>query len=70
MIRAMGLAATALGVSTIAKNMPDSINPVLFIVSLGLGQCGGTALKLEERFEALADRHSKTKLGKVCRPRS
>lgn len=64
MIRAMGLAATALGVSTIAKNMPDSVYPVLFIVSLGLGSVVGTALKLEERFEALADRHSKTKLGK------
>ncbi|MDR3766712.1 MAG: DUF554 domain-containing protein [Butyricicoccus sp.] len=64
MIRAMGLAATALGVSTISKNMPDSVYPVLFIVGLGLGSVVGTALKLEERFTGFADRHSKTKLGK------
>ena len=63
MIRATGLAATALGVSTIAKNMPDSVYPVLFIVSLGLGSVVGTALKLEERFTGFADRHPGTKLG-------
>lgn len=64
MIRAMGLAATALGVSTVAKNMPESVYPVLFIVSLGLGSVVGTALRIEERFIGFADSHSKTKLGK------
>ena len=64
MIRAMGLAAAALGVSTMAKNMPQSSYPVLFIISLAVGSVLGTALKLEERFIGFADSHSKTKLGK------
>ena len=64
MIRAMGLAAAALGISTIAKNMPNSTAPVLFIISLAVGSVLGTALKLEERFVGFADRRSKSKLGK------
>lgn len=64
MLGAMGLAATALGVSTIAKNMPESSYPVLFIVSLGVGSVLGTALRLEERFTAFAESRGKTKLGK------
>lgn len=64
MIRAMGLAAAALGVSTIAKNMPQSSYPVLFIISLAVGSVLGTALRLEERFIGFTDSHSKTKLGK------
>ena len=64
MIRAMGLAATALGISTIAKNMPGSHYPVLFILSLGIGSVLGSALQLEEHFTSFADSHSKTKLGK------
>lgn len=64
MIRAMGLAASALGISTIAKNMPNSTAPVLFIISLAVGSVLGTALKLEERFVGFADRRSKTNIGK------
>lgn len=60
---AMGLAAVALGINTIAVNMPKSEFPVLFIISLALGSIVGTALKLEDRFRSLTNRFSKSELG-------
>lgn len=60
---AVGLAACALGVSTIAQNLPQSQYPVLFIVSLALGGLAGSALDLEQRFHRLTARFSKTNLG-------
>lgn len=60
---AMGLAAVALGVNTIASNMPKSEFPVLFIISLALGSIIGTALKLENKFIGLTNRFSKSELG-------
>lgn len=60
---AMGLAALALGINTIASNMPKSKFPVLFIISLALGSIVGTALNLEDRFRNLTNRFSKSNLG-------
>ena len=55
---AMGLAATGLGINSVVQNMPKSIYPVLFIVSLALGSLIGTSLELDTRFQKLADRFS------------
>lgn len=60
---AMGLAALALGINTIASNMPKSKFPVLFIISLAFGSVIGTALNLEDRFRNLTNRFSKSNLG-------
>lgn len=57
---AMGLAALAIGINTISSNMPNSNYPVLFIVSLAVGSLLGTVLKLDERFQRLANSHSST----------
>lgn len=60
----MGLAATGLGVYSIVQNMPNSKYPVLFIVSLAIGNLLGTALDLEERFHNVTNRFSKGNLAK------
>lgn len=51
LMQAMGLAATALGINAIAKYLPGSEYPVLFIVSLALGGVIGQMLDLEQRFK-------------------
>lgn len=60
---AMGFAATGLGINAIASNMPNSTQPVLFIVSLAIGSILGTAMDLDTRFNSLVNRHSKSNLG-------
>ena len=50
---AMGLAATGLGINAVVQNMPDSVYPVLFIVSLALGCLIGTVIDIDKRFQAL-----------------
>ena len=55
---AMGLAASGVGISSIAQNMPNSEYPVLFIVSLALGSIIGTALDIDGRFHRLTDRRA------------
>lgn len=64
MMNAMGLAAVALGVNTVASNMPKSEFPVLFIMSLGIGSIIGTMLNLDERFQNISNKNLKSKLGK------
>lgn len=59
----MGLAALALGINTIATNMPKSNFPVLFIISVAIGSIVGTALNLEDKFRNLTNRFSKSNLG-------
>ena len=61
---AMGMAATGLGINAIVSNMPKSHYPVLFIVSLALGSLLGSILKLDEKFQKLADRFSVGHLSK------
>ena len=59
MMDAMGLAATALGISSIVQAMPDSQYHVLFIVSLAIGGLIGTALSLDTAFERVVSKISK-----------
>ncbi|MGO0058842.1 DUF554 domain-containing protein [Brevibacillus fluminis] len=62
LMQAMGLAVTALGIYSLAKHMPDSQYPVLFIVSLALGGIIGEKLNMEERFKTVVSRFSKGNL--------
>lgn len=56
LMQALGLAATAIGINSIVKYMPQSQYPVLFIVSLALGALIGEKIQLEERFKRLVTR--------------
>ncbi|MDD4200624.1 MAG: DUF554 domain-containing protein [Eubacteriales bacterium] len=53
---AMGLAAFGLGINTLVQNMPNSIFPVLFIVSLSIGGVIGTMLDIDGRVSRLTSR--------------
>ena len=55
---AIGLCTIALGTQAVAQNLPHSTYPVLFILCLALGGVIGTRLKLQERANALAERHA------------
>jgi uncharacterized membrane protein YqgA involved in biofilm formation len=59
---AMGLAATALGVHAVVKNMSNSNYPVLFIVSLAIGGIIGTAIDIDNAFQKMVEKYSKTNL--------
>lgn len=60
---AMGLAAIGIGVNSICSNMPQSSYPVLFIVSLALGSLIGSVIDLDEKFNRLVGKFSKSNLG-------
>ncbi len=60
---ACGLAALAVGINAVVGHMPDSQYPVLFIVSLAVGSLLGTALNIDDRFQSMVNRHSKSNLG-------
>lgn len=60
---AMGLAAIGIGVNSICSNMPQSSYPVLFIVSLALGSLLGSVIDLDEKFNRLVGKFSKSNLG-------
>lgn len=61
---AMGFAATALGINAIVQNMPNSSYPVLFIMSLAIGGLVGTILNIDEKFQQLVGKFSKSDLSK------
>ena len=63
LFRAMGLAATAIGINAVVSHMPDSKYPVLFIVSLALGSLLGTIIDIDAKFQKLVGRFSKSNLG-------
>lgn len=60
---AMGLAAIGIGVNSICTNMPNSAYPVLFIVSLALGSLLGSMIDLDDKFNKLVGKFSKSNLG-------
>ena len=60
---AMGLAAIGIGVNSICTNMPNSAYPVLFIVSLALGSLLGLVIDLDEKFNKLVGKFSRSNLG-------
>ncbi|SOC11450.1 hypothetical protein SAMN05880501_106160 [Ureibacillus xyleni] len=61
---AMGFAAVALGINAVVQNMPNSIYPVLFIVSLAVGGLVGTVIDVDAKFNNLVNRFSKSNLSK------
>ena len=63
LFNAMGFAATALGINSIVNNLPNSNYPVLFIVSLALGSLIGSMLNIDESFQKLTEKYSKSNLG-------
>lgn len=60
---AMGLAATGLGLNAVITNMAKSQYPVLFIVSLALGSLIGTVLDIDNAFQNMVGKYSKSNLG-------
>ncbi len=60
---AMGLAAAGVGINAIAKNMPNSEYPVLFIISLALGGLLGTILDVDGAFNKLTNKSGNESLG-------
>ena len=58
-----GLAACGVGINSVVKNMPNSTFPVLFIISLALGTLLGTKLDIDNKFNNLVNRKSKSNLG-------
>ena len=64
LFNAMGFAAVALGAHAVVSNMPNSIFPVLFIISLAVGSLIGTMLDLEGRFNQLVGRFGNSELSK------
>lgn len=63
LFRAMGLAATAIGINAVVNHMPDSEYPVLFIASLAIGSLVGSMIDLDSRFQNLVSKFSKSNLG-------
>lgn len=59
MMDSMGLAATGLGINSVAQAMPKSEYHVLFIVSLAVGGLIGTRLDLASAFDKLVGKISK-----------
>lgn len=60
---AMGLAAVGIGANAICTNMPRSGYPVLFIISLALGSLLGYIIDLDDKFNRLVGKFSKSNLG-------
>ncbi len=63
LFNAMGFAATALGINAIVSNMSGSNYPVLFIVSLAVGCFIGSILNIDEKFQKVIGKYSKSNLG-------
>lgn len=61
---AMGFAAVALGIYAVVQNMPNSVYPVLFIISLALGGLVGTVIDVDAKFQQLVSRFSQSDLSK------
>ncbi|MCR5314738.1 MAG: DUF554 domain-containing protein [Bacteroidaceae bacterium] len=57
---ALGLCSVALGLNAFVRFMPQSHNPVLFILSMAIGGLIGVGLQLTERFERLVNRKRTT----------
>ena len=59
MMTCMGLAATVLGINSVANNMPNSTMPVLFIISLAIGGIIGQWIDIDSKFQKLTNRFGK-----------
>lgn len=56
---ALGLASLAIGLHATILHMPQSQNPVLFIISMAVGGVVGTALDIDGRFNRLVVKYSR-----------
>ena len=63
LFNAMGFAAIALGINAIVSHMQGSNYPVLFIVSLAIGSLIGSMINIDEKFQKLVGKYSKSNLG-------
>lgn len=63
LFNAMGFAATALGINAVVSHMSGSNYPVLFIVSLAIGSLVGAIINIDEKFQSLIGKYSKSNLG-------
>lgn len=63
LFNAMGLAAIALGINAIVSHMSGSKYPVLFIVSLAVGSLAGSMINIDDKFQKLIGKYSKSNLG-------
>ena len=63
MFTAMGLASLSLGFNAVARTMPHSEYPVLFIVSIAVGGLLGTMMDLDGRFNRLVNHFDKSGKG-------
>ncbi len=59
LMQAMGLSATAIGISSLVQNMAKSTAPVLFIVSLAIGGFVGQTLELDVKIDKLGSKFKK-----------
>lgn len=59
MMTCMGLAATVLGINSVANNMPNSTMPVLFIISLAIGGLFGQWIDIDSKFQKLTNKFGK-----------
>ncbi|MBQ6836309.1 MAG: DUF554 domain-containing protein [Clostridia bacterium] len=59
MMTCMGLAATVLGINSVANNMPNSTMPVLFIISLAIGGLLGQWIDIDSKFQKLTNKFGK-----------
>ncbi|MBR4879648.1 MAG: DUF554 domain-containing protein [Clostridia bacterium] len=59
MMTCMGLAATVLGINSVANNMPNSTLPVLFIISLAIGGIIGQWIDIDSKFQKLTNKFGK-----------
>ncbi|MGL5956705.1 MAG: DUF554 domain-containing protein [Brevinema sp.] len=57
-IQCMGLVALSLGITWITSNIPQSTQPLLFIISLVLGNLLGEFLQIDQRVERLQKKYS------------
>jgi uncharacterized membrane protein YqgA involved in biofilm formation len=61
---ALGLCTVVLGCSTCIQHLPESKFPVLFILSMAVGGAVGTALRLDERVNRVAEHVGGSELAK------
>ena len=61
---AMGFSAFALGVNAVARNMPNSQYPVLFILALAIGSLLGAVWDWDGKFQRLSARMGHSELGR------
>lgn len=63
LFNAMGFVAVLLGINAAVSHMSQSKYPVLFIVSLAVGSLIGSMINIDEKFQKLVGKFSKSNLG-------